>query len=57
VYHITTVNGRKVPFKVRHRNNKSIAVFSYHRVVDFNVFIESQAEIKQKSYKAQLESN
>lgn len=55
VYNISTASGRKVPFKVRHRSGKSIAVFSYHRVVDFNVAIESQTEFKQPTYKAQLE--
>lgn len=55
VYHISTSSGRKVPFKVRHRNGKSIAVFGYHRVVDFNVGIESQANTKPDSYKAELE--
>jgi hypothetical protein len=55
IYNISTASGRKVPFKVRHRSGKSIAVFSYHRVVDFNVAIESQTEFKQPTYKAQLE--
>lgn len=56
VYNISTGSGRKVPFKVRHRNGKSIAVFGYHRVVDFNVAIESQTDAKPDFYRAELES-
>lgn len=57
-FNVTTSSGHRVPFRVKRKEKMSFLMFSYHRVVDFNVGILNKSEAKRspQKYRAQLES-
>ena len=57
-FNVTSNTGQRIPYRVKRKDKMTFLMFSYHRVVDFNVGILNKSETKHlpKNYTAQLES-